>query len=153
MRAHARTISLLATLAVCGCGGTATTSPSEAVQRGVASRFAAAVLRGDAATASALLTRREDDAAIAFLVQRAAAPWKSQHASLRPEPRRAGNQWLFAYSGTHTHRDGRFERESGQLVVFVVPTATGAGVRFFTFKDVRRRFSTHHDAVLLPSNR
>jgi hypothetical protein len=153
VRAHARTISLLAALAVCGCGGTTTKSPSETMQRGVASRFAAALFRGDGAAARALLVRKDDDGALAFLVQRAAAPWKSLHASLRPRPRRAGNQWLFGYSGTHTHRDGRFERESGELVVFVVPTGTGAGVRFFAFKDVRRRFSTHHDAVLLPSNR
>ncbi len=43
--------------------------------------------------------------------------------------------------------------ERGDLVVFVAPSAAGAGVRFFGFENVRIRFSTHHDAQLLPSNR
>jgi hypothetical protein len=144
---------LLVAFAVSGCGGkTITKSPSKAVQRDVAGRFAAAVLRGDVAGARAQLVRA-DEAALVFLVERAAAPWRIQHASIQLPARRTGNRWTFSYAGTRTHRDGRFERERGELVVFVARSATGAGVEYFGFKNVRKRFSTHHDAQLLPSNR
>jgi hypothetical protein len=144
---------LLLAFAVSGCGGTARMStPSAAVQRDVAERFAAAVFRGDAAGARALLVA-PDEAALVFLVQRAAAPWRKQHASMRPTARRTGERWTFSYAGKRTHRDGRFETERGDLVVDVAPSADGAGVRFFGFRNVRIRFSTHHDAQLLPSNR
>jgi hypothetical protein len=144
---------LLVVLAVSGCGGTTSTkTPSTAVQRDVAERFAAAVLGGDAAGARALLVGG-DEAALEFLVRRAAAPWRAQHAAIRLPARRTGARWTFSYAGRRTHRDGRFETESGDLVVFVAPSAAGAGVRFFGFENVRTRFSTHHDAQLLPSNR
>jgi hypothetical protein len=67
--------------------------------------------------------------------------------------RRTGEHWTFSYAGKRTHRDGRFETERGDLVVDVAPSAAGAGVRYFGFRNVRIRFSTHHDALLLPSNR
>ena len=130
-----------------------TKTPSEAEQRDVAARFAAALLHGDGAAAGALLVEHADRAALGFLIQRAAAPWRIQHASIRPPVRRSGNRWTFSYAGRRTQRDGSFETESGHLVVFVARTAAGAGVEFFVFRDVRKRFSTHHDALLLPSNR
>ena len=125
---------------------------SLAVQRDVAGRFAAAVLRGDAAGARALLVR-VDEAALVFLVQRAARPWRIQHASIRLPARRTGSGWSVSYAGRRTQSDGRFETERGELVVFVVQSAAGAGVRFFVLSHVRTRYSTHHDAQLLPSNR
>ena len=143
---------MLVAFAASGCAGTATTRPpSPAVQRGVAERFAAAVLRGDADGARALLVG--DKAALDFLVRRAAAPWRRQHASIRLPARHTGTHWTFSYAGRRTHRDGRFETERGDLVVIVAPSAAGAGVRFFAFESVSTRFSTHHDAQLLPSNR
>jgi hypothetical protein len=144
---------LLLAVAVSGCGGgTTTKTPSEAVQRNVAGRFAAAVLRGDEAGARALLVGTDQEALV-FLVERAATPWRTQHASIRLPARRTGNRWTFRYAGTRTQRDGRFEAERGDLVVFVAPSAAGAGVRFFGFEHVRTVFSTHHDAQLLPSKR
>ncbi len=144
---------LLVALAASGCGGTTTLrTPSEVVQRNVAGRFAAAVLRGDAAGARALLVRA-DEAALVFLVQRAAAPWRIQHASIRLPARRTGKHWTFSYVGRRTQSDGRFETQRGDLVVVVAPSAAGGGVQFFAFRHVRTRFSTHHDSQLLPSNR
>jgi hypothetical protein len=145
---------LLIAIAVTGCGGTRTTKPPSGAQsRDVAGRFAAAVLRGDAPGARALLVRTADQAALGSLVDRAAAPWKSQHASIRLPARRDGDRWTFRYTGRRTHRDGRFETERGNIVVFTGRSAGGIGVRYLVFSDVRRRFSTHHDAQLLPSNR
>ncbi|SRR5712691_3738720 len=136
---------LLVASAVSGCGGTTT---SAVVQRDVAERFAAAVLRGDPAGARPLLASA-DEAALMFLVRRAAAPWRAHHASIQLPARRTGTRWTVRYAGKRTYRDGRFETERGDLVVYVA----GAGVRFFGFENVRTRFSTHHDAQLLPSNR
>jgi hypothetical protein len=131
---------LLVAFAVSGCGGgTTTKTPPEAAQR-------------DVAGARALLVGG-DDGALVFLVQRAATPWRAQHASIRLPARRTGSRWTFSYAGTRTQRDGRFEAERGDLVVFVAPSAAGAGVRFFGFEHVRTVFSTHHDAQLLPSKR
>jgi hypothetical protein len=144
---------LLFAFAVSGCGGTTTmNTPSVAVQRVVAERFAAAVFHGDTAGARALLVA-PDEAALVFLVQRAAAPWRRQHATVRAAARRIGERWTFSYAGRRTHPDGRFETESGDLVVDVALSADGAGVRFLGFRNVRIRFSTHHDSQLLPSNR
>jgi hypothetical protein len=144
---------LLAASAVSGCGGTTRmNAPSAAAQRDVAGRFAAAVLRGDPAGAGALLVG-PDQAALMFLVRRAAAPWRGHHASIELPARRTGTRWAVRYAGKRTYRDGRFETERGDLVVYVAPSAAGAGVRFFGFENVRTRFSTHHDALLLPSNR
>ena len=143
---------LLVALAASGCGGTPTAKPSEAEQRNVAGRFASAVLRGDAAAASALLVRADDEALVS-LVRRAAAPWRTQHASIRLPARRAGSRWTFSYVGRRTQRDRTFATQRGDLAVVVAPSAAGAGVRFFAFIHVRTRFSTHHDAQLLPSKR
>ncbi len=144
---------LLVAFAISGCGGeTSMKTPSGAVQRNVAGRFAAAVLRGDVAGARALLVHTDEEALV-FLVRQAAAPWRTQHASIHLPARRTGNRWTFSYGGRRTQRDGSFETEQGDLVVFVAPLAAGAGVRFFGFTNVRTRFSTHHDAQLLPSKR
>jgi hypothetical protein len=143
---------LLAALTLPGCGGTGAKPPSQAEQRTVAGRFAAAVLHGDVAGARALLVGA-DEAALGFLVQRAAAPWRAQHAAIQLPARRSGSRWTFSYAGTRTHEDGRFETERGDLVVFIAPSAGDAGVRYFGFERVRTRYSTHHDALLLPSNR
>jgi hypothetical protein len=144
------TSCLAVAFATAACGGS--TMPSQAVQQEVAGRFAVALFRGDARAARALLVRR-DEAALVFLVRRAAAPWRAQHASLTLPARRTGDRWAVRYEGTRTHADGRFESESGDLVVLVAASARGAGVRFFAFTHVRTRFSTHHDSELLPSKR
>lgn len=142
---------LLVALAASGCAGTTTRATSPAVQRDVAVHFAAAVLRGDADRARAVLVG--DRTALDFLLRRAAAPWRRQHASIRLPARHAGTHWTFSYAGRRTYGDGRFETERGDLLVVVAPSAAGVGVRFFAFENVRVRFSTHHDAQLLPSNR
>jgi hypothetical protein len=144
---------LLVAFVASGCGGRTTVkTPSQAEQRDVAGHFAAAVLRGDAAGARALLVPA-DEAALVFLVQRAAAPWRTQHASIRLPARGTGHRWTFSYAGRRTQRDGRFETQRGDIVVFVAPSAAGAGVEFFAFRHVRTLFSTHHDSQLLPSKR
>ena len=126
--------------------------PSQAVQRNVAGRFAAALLSGDAAGARALLVPT-DDGALVFLVQQAVAPSSTQQASIRLPARRAGKRWTFSYARRRTYSDGRFETQRGDLVVVIVPSAAGASVEFFAFRNVRTRFSTHHDSQLLPSKR
>jgi hypothetical protein len=144
---------LLVAFAVSGCGGKTTVkTPSEAVQRTVAGHFADAVLRGDAARARALLVRT-DDGTLAALVEWAAAPWRTQHASIRLPARRTGNRWTVGYAGRRTQRDGRFETRSGDLVVVVASSGAGAGVQSFIVTHVQSRFSTHHDSQLLPSKR
>jgi hypothetical protein len=144
---------LLIAVAASGCAGrTSAHLPSQPVERNVAGRFAAAVLRGDAADARALLVHG-DEAALVFLVRRAAAPWKVQHAALRLPGRSTGHRWTFRYTGRRTHKDGRFETQRGDFVVFVGPSPAGAGVNFFAFRHVTTRFSTHHDSQLLPSKR
>jgi hypothetical protein len=144
---------LLVAFAVSGCGGETTMkTPSQAVERNVAGRFAAAVLRGDAAGARALLVRT-DNGALAALVQWAAVPWRTDHASIRLPARHAGNRWTFSFEGRHPQRDGQFETQSGDLVVVVASSAAGAGVQLFIVSHVRRRFSTHHDSQLPPSKR
>ena len=144
---------LLVAFAVSGCGARTTIkTPSQAVQRDVAGRFAAALLRGDAVGARVLLVPG-DDGALAFLVQQAVAPASTQRASIRLPARRAGRRWTFSYARRRTYGDGRFERQSGDLLVFIAPSAAGASVEFFAFRNVRTRFSTHHDSQLLPSKR
>jgi hypothetical protein len=139
-------------LAIAGCGGTSMKTPSTEVQRDVAGRFAAAVLHGNSTGARELLVGA-DESALVFLVERAAAPWTAGHASIELPARHSGERWTFVYSGRRTFADGRFETEKGELVVFVAPSPSGAGVRFFGFRNVNTRFSTHHDAQLLPSKR
>jgi hypothetical protein len=144
---------LVLATAMSACGRESNPAPpSETVQRTLAERFAAAVFRGDAPGARALLLRR-DEPALVFLVRRAAAPWQKQHASIDLPARGRGERWALSYSGRRTYRDGRFETETGDLVVFVAPSAAGVRVRFFAFARVSTRFSTHHDAQLLPSKR
>ena len=127
-------------------------TPSNAVQRAVAGRFADAVLRGDAAGARALLVQTHDGA-LATMVDRTAAPWRVQHASIRPPARHTGTQWTFRYRGRRALRDGRFETQSGDLIVVVAGSGSGAGVQFFSATHVMRLFSTHHDSQLSPSKR
>jgi hypothetical protein len=149
-----KTTGLIACLvlvtALSGCGGNDT--PSEAAQRTMAERFATALLRGDAVGARALLVRG-DEPALGFLVRRATARWRGHHASVDLPARRRSSRWVVRYAGRRTYSDGRFETETGDLVVLVGPSAAGARVRFFTFSHVRTRFSTHHDSQLLPSKR
>ena len=136
-------------------------TPPQAVQRNVAARFATALLVGDAAGARALLVPA-DDGALVFLVQQAVARWRTQQGSIQLRARRAGpcltgdvacKLWTVSYGRRRTHSDGRFEMERGELVVFIAPSAAGARVEFFAFRNVRTRFSTHHDSQLLPSKR
>ena len=94
-----------------------------------------------------------DEPALVFLIRRAAAPWRRQHAAIYNPARRIGKRWTVRYSGTRTFANGRFERESGHLVVNVVASTAGARVGFFALARVDRRFSTHHDGLLLPSKR
>lgn len=144
---------LLVALVVSGCAGHATVkTPSEAVQRNVAGRFASAVLRGDTAGARALLVPTEN-AALAALVEWAATPWRSHHASIRLPARRAGDRWTFSFAGERPQGGGRFEKQSGDLVVVVASSRAGARVRSFILSHVRTLFSTHHDSVLQPSKR
>jgi hypothetical protein len=146
-------VFLLVVLAVSACGGETRHEPtSEAARRTVAERFAVALLRGDASAARALLAH-PDEPALVFLVRLRAAPWRTQHASVKAPARRVPDGWTFGYAGRRTYRDGRFETETGDLVVLVAPSKVGARVRFFAFANVRTRFSTHHDAQLLPSKR
>jgi hypothetical protein len=136
-----------------GCGETDTaTLPSEAAQRTLSERFAAALFRGDAVGARALLVR-PDEPALVFLVRHTTARWRKHHASIDLPARRRGDRWELRYRGRRAYRDGRFETETGNLVVLLAPSQAGARVRFFAFRNVRMRFSTHHDAQLLPSKR
>ena len=153
MRATFLVFCLVLVAALSACGGEdMPTLPSEAAQRTLAERFGAAVLRGDAVGARALLLRR-DEPALVFLVRTATARWRRQRVSIDLPARRRGDRWELTYAGRRTYRDGRFETETGDLVVLVAPSEAGARVRFFGFANVRTRFSTHHDAELLPSKR
>ncbi len=153
---------LLVTVVVAGCGGgTTMKTPSQAVQRDVAGRFATALLVGDAARARALLVPA-DEGALVFLVQQAVARWRTQQGSIQLRARRVGpclngdvacKRWTLSYGRRRTHGDGRFEVQRGDLVLFIAPSAAGARVEFFVFRNVRTRFSTHHDSQLLPSKR
>jgi hypothetical protein len=139
-------VGLLSTaVAFSGCGGPAA---KERPAREAAARFAAAVFRGDATGARALLARPDE---LGPRLRRTAARWSTGRA-VRVSARRTGDRWTFGYAGRRTHGDGRFETERGDLVVVVAPSA-GGRVRFFAFVHVRTRFSTHEDAQLLPSKR
>jgi hypothetical protein len=141
---------LAACAAVSGCGSAS--EPSIEAQRQVARQFAEAVFRGQAATAVGLLDDPRDPALI-WLTRRAARPWKGSHASVRLPGRRDGRSWVFGYSGTRTHRDGSFEQVRGDIVVAVAASSGHAGVESFALPHPAIRFGTHHDSVLLPSNR
>ena len=131
---------------VAGCGGT-TTPPAARVDRAdVAKRFAQAIFRGNTPTAVALL---ESPQALSGAVRRAAVPWVRHHGDLRLPATQTGGRYVFGFSGTHPHADGRFELVKGDLVVVVGPSA----VQAFTFRHVVTEFKTHHDSQLLPSDR
>jgi hypothetical protein len=135
-----------------GCGAGSPREPSVGAQREVARQFAVAIFRGQAATAVGLLADRHDPALI-WLTGRAARPWKASHASVRLPGRRAGHSWVFGYAGTRAHRDGSFEQVRGDIVVGVAASPGRAGVESFALPHPTIRFGTHHDSVLLPSNR
>lgn len=144
---------LLVALVGSGCSGTSDVRPSPtARQRDLAERFAAAVLDGDASGARRLLVHPDEDALV-FLVRRAAGPWAGQRVSVQLPARRTGTAWSVHYAGTRDHPDGTFEREKGDLVVYVTASGTRPGVRYFMFRNVRTRYGTHHDAQLPPSKR
>lgn len=133
------------------CGGTdATIAPSAAARRLVAEQFAEAIFRGDAPAAVALLASPD---ALSSSVSRAAAPWQAHHARLRLPGRLSGSRWVFGYSGVHPHAGGRFDEVRGDLVVVVTAVDERAGVGAFAFQNTVTRSRTHHDSVLLPSDR
>jgi len=41
----------------------------------------------------------------------------------------------------------------GDIVIMVVASSVRAGVEFFVLRHGITRFGTHHDSLLLPSNR
>jgi hypothetical protein len=136
-----------------GCGGKASsTHASVAAQRDVARRFAEAIFQGNAGAATALLVRA-DGGGLSSLVTRAASPWKARHGTVSLPGRRTGQRWIFGFAGTHTHKDGRFERLRGHILVVVKAASKRPRVSFFAYRNDHVRFSTHHDSVLMPSNR
>jgi hypothetical protein len=137
-------------IAAAGCG--AASEPSIGVQQHVARQFAEAVFRGQTAAALGLLADPRDRALV-WLTRRAARPWKASHASVHLPGRRAGRSWVFGYAGTRAHRDGSFEQVHGDIVVAVTASSGRAGVESFALPHPTVRFGTHHDSVLLPSNR
>jgi hypothetical protein len=135
------------------CGGnTSPTEASVAAQRDVAQRFAEAIFHGNAGAATALLVK-PDGGDLSSLVTRAAAPWKARHGTVSLPGRRSGQRWIFGFAGTHTHKDGRFERLRGHILVVVKAPSSRPRVSFFAYRNDHVLFSTHHDSVLLPSNR
>jgi hypothetical protein len=145
--------AVIVVLGTTACGGSSPPpTPPLPAQREVAARFATALLTGDEAAARSLLLR-PDEPAILFLVKRATDAWKPRRVSIQPPRRETGERWSFRYAGSRSFRDGRFVRENGRLIVVLVPSASGARVRYFSFANVRTRFSTHHDGQLLPSKR
>jgi hypothetical protein len=150
-RYSARLALVLAAGAVAASCG-ATPHPPLGTERQVARQFAEAVFRGQTDAAVAVLVEPHDPA-LTWLARRAARPWKTNHATVRLPARRAGRSWVFAYDGTHTHRDGRFEEVRGDIVIAVSASSGRAGVESFALPHPTVRFGTHHDSVLLPSNR
>jgi hypothetical protein len=146
---------LCACCVAAGCGQSARTpvkEPSVAARRDVAQRFAEAIFRGNA-DAAILLLVHSDDPALSGMTTSAAAPWKTHHAAVRLPGTRSGRSWVFGYAGTHPQRNGGFEEVRGDIVVVVAPSPRGSGVEFFTLRHKDVQFRTHHDSVLLPSNR
>jgi len=136
-----------------GCGGKASpTHASVAAQRDVAQRFAEAIFHGNAGVATALLVE-PDGGDLSSLVTRAASPWKARHGTVSLPGRRSGRRWIFGFAGTHTHKDGRFERLRGHILVVVKASSNRPRVSFFAYRNDHVLFSTHHDSVLMPSNR
>ena len=144
---------LAACSVVSGCGaGASASEASLAARRSVAHRFAQSIFRGDSRGAQALLVD-PGDATLSSIVTDAAVPWKARHGRIRGSGKRSGERWIFGFVGTHTHKDGRFERVRGKILVLVASSAKRARVSYFVIRNDDIRFSTHHDSVLLPSNR
>jgi hypothetical protein len=136
-----------------GCGeATPPEEPSLTAGRDVAQRFAEAIFQGKGDAAVALLLDA-DDRPLSSLATRAAAPWKVHHGVVRLRTMRSRTRWIFRYAATRTHGDGRFEQVRGDMLVVVAASSDRVGVRFFSLRNDRVRFSTHRDSVLLPSNR
>jgi hypothetical protein len=148
------TVLLLGACAVAsGCGESSSAKePSVAARRDVAQRFAEAIFRGKAEAAVALLIH-PDDPTLSSMAANAAAPWEAHHAAVRLPGARSGASWVFVYAGTHPHKDGGFEEVRGDIVVVVAASPKGSGVEFFMLRNTDVQFKTHHDSLLLPSNR
>lgn len=152
---YSRHLALLLALGglAAGCGGgSGGGAPSVATQRDVARHFAEAIFRGRTSVAVGLLVEPHDRA-LTWLTRRAARPWRAAHASIRLPGRHAGRSWVFAYDGTRTHGDGSFEEVRGNIVIAVAAGSGRTGVESFALPHPAVRFGTHHDSVLLPSNR
>jgi hypothetical protein len=134
-----------------GCGASSH-EPSLGAQREVARQFAQAIFHGQTAAAVGFLEQPRDPALV-WLTKRATRPWHASHASVRLPGKRAGRSWVFGYVGTRAHRDGSFEQVRGDIVVAVAASSGRAGVESFALPHPTIRFGTHHDSVLLPSNR
>jgi hypothetical protein len=134
-----------------GCAA-ASHEPAIGAQREVARQFAEAIFRGQTDAAVRLLAAPHDPALI-WLTRRAARPWKASHAALRLPGKRAGHSWVFGYAGTRTHADGSFEEVHGDIVIAVAASSGRTRVESFALPHPTIRFGTHHDSVLLPSNR
>jgi hypothetical protein len=136
-----------------GCGGGAAgEEPSVGAQRDVARQFAQAIFRGRTDAALGLLVEPHDPA-LSWLAKRAARPWKTHHASVRLPGSRTGRRWTFRYAGTRTHSNGSFEELRGEIVIVLAASSGRTGVEFFVLRHGITRFGTHHDSLLLPSNR
>jgi hypothetical protein len=136
-----------------GCRGSAAADePSTADGRDVAQRFAEAIFDGEGDAAVALLVDPDEEPLSSFAA-RAAAPWKARHGVVRLREMRSARRWIFRFAGTRAHGDGRFEKVRGDILVVVAGSSRGIGVTFFSLRTHDVRFSTHHDALLLPSNR
>jgi hypothetical protein len=154
VKVGARAAVLAASCCVASACGTVASSPrpSPAERADVARRFAEAIFRGNAPAAVALLVHSDDKALTSF-VARAAAPWRAQHGSIRLPGSRSGARWTFGYVGTHAHANGTFVQIRGDIAVTVGGSRGAAGVELFMIRKDHVRFATHHDSVLLPSNR
>jgi hypothetical protein len=150
-RYSAALLLLCVTAAATSCGA-GSHKPSLGAQHEIARRFAQAIFRGQTAAAVGLLEQPRDPALV-WLTQRAARPWQASHASVRLPGQRAGHSWVFGYAGTRAHRDGSFEQVRGDIVVAVAASPGHAGVESFALPHPTVRFGTHHDSVLMPSNR
>ena len=148
-----RTAALVLVVALAGCGGTAPPrEPPVSAQRDVAQRVANAILSGRSRVAVALLVHPEDRG-LSGAAAHDAARGRTQHAAVGMPGSHRGNHWTFGYAGRRTHRDGRFELVRGDLVVVIAGSPRGAAVEYFALLHETTRFSTHHDSVLMPSNR
>jgi hypothetical protein len=151
-RNPAPVLALALCCAATGCGGHAAPSAPLTAQRDVAQRFARAIFHGNAGAAHALLADPRA-AGLSWLVTRSADGWRAHHGTVRLPGQRAGARWTFGFAGTRTHKDGRFERLRGHILVVVEASSQRPGVTFFAYRMDAVRFSTHHDSVLMPSNR